>query len=109
MKNVKESGKPLSIPSSTGRTIAIQNLRPGDWLGWLTKNDKHTGRDLVVSNSNGVIDTVFAGLEMHYPYQYLKESSLGFVYLGRGKKRKWLDKLPKCVSNLFCPYSGPRK
>jgi len=115
MKNVKETEKQTSkdarIPTSAGRTIAVKNLRPGDWLGWLAKDRKgeFTGRDLVVRNANSTIDTVWGGLSTHYPYEYLQSSTLNFVYLGRGKKRKWLDKLPKWIANQICPYSGPAK
>ncbi len=112
MKNEKPRNQPEpSIPSVKGKTIALKNLRPGDWVRFLPLSTIASGDEYVIHNTPSrarleIVSQYSGSFVWSYHTSRMPEI---YEYLGRGKKRKWLDKLPKCVSSLFCPYSGPRK
>lgn len=112
MKNEKQTNQPTySIPTVSGKTIELKNLRPGDWVQFLPNNPLVGNMEYVISNtpSKGQIE-IMSRLNGPFSWPY-KTSTLPsiYTYLGRGQKRKWLAYLPKWLSRLFCPYSKPSK
>ena len=110
MKNEKPKNQPeLRTPTVKGKTIALKNLRPGDWLEWGFSG--HTFRDVVVKNetAKGLIHCLDSRGPYNLVHRYVYSTHFERVYLGRGLKRKWLNELPKWIANQICPYSGPVK
>jgi hypothetical protein len=112
MKNEKPRNQPEpSIPSVKGKTIALKNLRPGDWVRFLPLSTIASGDEYVIHNTPSrarleIVSQYSGSFVWSYHTSRMPEI---YEYLGRGKKRKWLDKLPTFISKFFCPYSGPRK
>lgn len=92
------------LNTKSGGKIAMNNLRPGDWIGM--REDTRYYRYLVLQNS-----AVMQRLEAMYPdysTEALPHSILsGDLYIGRGKKRWWYDRLPRFLKRHFMPYSKP--
>jgi len=110
MKNEKPRNQPsFQVPSSTGRTIALKNLRPGDWLVWSFGQTMF--KDVVYKNEPalGLLHCIDSRGPSNLVHRYNYSPQFERLYLGRGKKRKWVDMLPKFISQWVCPYSGPRK
>lgn len=95
---VQEANKPIPrIKTISGRTIALKNLRPGDWL-------------LHEMGVKFMVDSNWPSLkkfEASFVFDYDAIDKAAWVYLGRGRKRKWLKHLPAFLRDIFSPYSKP--
>lgn len=91
------------IKTKSGGRIAMNNLRPGDWLQ--TTGDLMF---LVIQNSAalGRIEVASTRLEWH-TLTHRSFEPWNDVYIGRGKKRWWYERLPRCLRKYFMPYSKP--
>jgi hypothetical protein len=91
-----------SIPTASGGTIRLRNLRPGDWL-----IDSWGDRGVVLQNS-AVMERYETWVERYgeaFVTPYCIEHPR--TYLGRGQKRKWWDRLPRFLRTHVSPYSKP--
>lgn len=104
MKLQKNNG--VYIKTKSGGRIAMNNLRPGDWMAhqdcvkifqWLLLQNSAMMERIEIMSSTG---RSFAT-----PYRVIDAD--GMIYLGRGKKRWWYDRLPGWLRKHFMPYSKP--
>lgn len=94
------------IKTASGRTIALKNLRPGDWL-------LHNSgvKSVVLQNWPSLArfeDVVYGGVtKTSWEYAGVCLPSHRWTYIGRGRKRKWLKYVPAFLRSYFSHYSKP--
>lgn len=98
----------MKLRTKSGRTIAVRNLRPGDWLCW----DGSKKSNVLVAQNWPSIDRTelwFEGDRKRSAVIIWPHMPFDYTYVGRGKKREWLRRLPSFIRRHFCPYSKPTK
>ena len=89
------------IKTASGGRIAMNNLRPGDWLRSRWESDSVVLQNSAVLRRTEILCP--SGLSGSLAHAALEND----IYLGRGKKRWWYDRLPRWLRTHFMPYSKP--